>query len=599
MRASVLALVALTAGLAAAGDAPPTLPNIDPLLQPAPKLEAALQYTPDTRPVAEKIVPLLHQKLGEAEPGDDIKVIVTLVDPEFNTKALPGSAEHDAVRARHIAALEHEFVVEAMGLGFQASRGLKHSPVVSGILPRTQLDPLASLPLVQAVEHDFRLEATLIEGGNLIRSPQLRSQGGLGHGIGVAVVDSGIDWHHSELNTRVTAGGDFTGTQSSDQGFDDTGHGTSCAGIIAGANGGMAPQAHLWAMKVLDSSGLGQVSYQVSALDSVYEHRNDFGGVRVVNMSVGGSAPINYVCDADSPSMTQTMSRLISAGIAVFVSSGNDGCTAGISFPACVSHAISVGAVYDANIGSISFPNPANCNASGCNDSTTAADQVTCYSNSGVPLDILAPSHCANTSALGGGVDPCFGGTSAAAPYASGVAAQIFSLRPTTTPAELRTALKSTGRPVTDPWNGLTRRRIDAQAAYQHLAGTSGGSGTCTNNLTNGVVCLRNKRFEFTGTWTDFANPANTKPLIWTPVEDINATGGFQNNPSGIQVVMRVADGCSQTGTYWVWLGGFTDAGWSISVRDTTTGRQKTFNRTRQSGAFPTTLRDATTFTCN
>lgn len=126
-----------------------------------------------------------------------------------------------------------------------------------------------------------------------------------------------------------------------------------------------------------------------------------------------------------------------------------------------------------------------------------------------------------------------------------------------------------------------------------------GGTGTCTDDLTNGVVCLRNGRFEFTGTWTDFANPANTKPLIWTPVEDINATGGFQNNPSGIQVVMRVADGCSQTGTWWVWLGGFTDAGWSIRVRDTVTGMQRTFTRTRQSGVFPTTQRDMSTFSCN
>ena len=82
-------------------------------------------------------------------------------------------------------------------------------------------------------------------------------------------------------------------------------------------------------------------------------------------------------------------------------------------------------------------------------------------------------------------------------------------------------------------------------------------------------------------------------------MEDINATGGFQNNPSGIQVVMRVADGCSLTGTWWIWLGGFTDAGWNITVRDTVTGKQKTFTRTRQSGNFPKTVRDQTTFTCN
>ncbi len=158
-----------------------------------------------------------------------------------------------------------------------------------------------------------------------------------------------------------------------------------------------------------------------------------------------------------------------------------------------------------------------------------------------------------------------------------------------------------------DPGNGCDYTNYDTDGKFsvtfpqisQYLT-DDGGSGTpCTQNLNGGVVCLRNKRFEFKATWTDFSTPAKTQPLIWTPVEDINATGGFQNNPSGIQVVMRVADGCSLTGTWWIWLGGFTDAGWNITVRDTVTGKQKTFTRTRQSGSFPTTLRDQTTFTCN
>jgi hypothetical protein len=126
-----------------------------------------------------------------------------------------------------------------------------------------------------------------------------------------------------------------------------------------------------------------------------------------------------------------------------------------------------------------------------------------------------------------------------------------------------------------------------------------GGGGSCNQDLNGGVVCLRNGRFEFTATWTDFATTPVTRPLIWTPVEDINATGGFQNNPSGIQIVMRVADGCSITGTWWVWLGGFTDAGWDITVRDTMTRKQRTFSKPRQGGVFPITARDTTTFTCN
>jgi len=157
-----------------------------------------------------------------------------------------------------------------------------------------------------------------------------------------------------------------------------------------------------------------------------------------------------------------------------------------------------------------------------------------------------------------------------------------------------------------DPSNGCDYSNYDQDGKFSvtfpHISqyiNVEGGGGSCVQDLDGGVVCLRNGRFEFTATWTDFANPPVTRPLIWTPVENINATGGFQNNPSGIQIVMRVADGCSLTGTWWIWLGGFTDAGWNITVRDTVTGIQKPFVKPRQGGVFPTTTRDSTTFTCN
>jgi len=123
--------------------------------------------------------------------------------------------------------------------------------------------------------------------------------------------------------------------------------------------------------------------------------------------------------------------------------------------------------------------------------------------------------------------------------------------------------------------------------------------GSCVDDLAGGVVCLRDDRFELTATWTDFSNPPVTQPLIWTPVEDINATGGFQNNPSGIQIVMRIADGCSNNNHWWIWLGGFTAGGWDITVRDTVTDTQQTYTRTPNSGVFPTTERDSTTFSCD
>jgi hypothetical protein len=493
-----------------------------------------------------------------------VKVLVTLVEPAFISKAAPATREHDAVRARHIAALEHEFVARSGELGFRPSSALKHSPVVCGSIAVSQIEALASMPMVRAVEYDVELEATRVQGGNLIMAPQLRNQGGRGNGIGVAVLDSGIDWNHPELSGQVTAGGDYTDTQTEDHGMDDNGHGTSCAGIIAGSSNGMAPQAHLWAMKVLDDEGNGDLSNVVSALDEVYEYRNDFGGAHVVNLSLGSSAPINYVCDGEMTSMTQAMSRLNDAGIPILVSAGNDGCTGGISFPACISHAIAVGAVYDANFGGLSYTDEANCNTSGCEDATTTADQVTCYSNSGEQLDILAPSHCATTPGLDGGTESCFGGTSAAAPYAAGASAQILSLRPSTSPEQLRTAFKSTGKAVTDPWNGITRRRIDALAAYQYLQNLS---SPCVASST--VLCLNNGRFKVTATWEDFASATGDARVV----KLTNDTGYMwffsQNN---VEVVLKVLNACGVNNRYWVFAGGLTNVQVELSVVDTSTG---------------------------
>ena len=478
----VLVGVLVLATTALAAPAPiPQLAVADPLAEPAPA--TTVSFVADTRPVAEKIVPLLAMRSAELSAATEIEVVVTLVEPEVPAQLAQSLEAHDEVRSQHLAALEHRFVAEAAATGFRSRFGLRHSPVVAGTIPAVAVEELAALPMVRAVEYDFQLTAQRSEGKALLNVPALQSQGGSGDGIGIAILDTGIDGWHDELpwNTKITAWGDFTGTQSDqDAGNDDEGHGTACAGIAAGLNGGVAPEAHLWALKVLDSEGSGNFSWSVQALDAVYESRNDYGGIRVVSMSLGGGAPIDSVCDSDMPSMTQAMQRLVNAGIAVFVASSNDGCSNGIGFPACVSHAISVGAVYDANLGGASF-GEGECTPGGCSDATTNADQIPCYSNSGSQLDILAPSHCASTPKLGGGYESCFGGTSAACPYAAGVAAQIFSLRPSTTVSELRQALTSTGSAVTDPRNGITRRRIDAMAAYQALTG--GGPGPSGDNV--------------------------------------------------------------------------------------------------------------------
>ena len=155
--------------------------------------------------------------------------------------------------------------------------------------------------------------------------------------------------------------------------------------------------------------------------------------------------------------------------------SGNGGCTNGIVLPACVSNALAVGAVYDAAVGTIFFGR-GQCLPSGCSDANPAADQIACYSDSSDRLDVLAPSHCARAPRRGGRVHLCFGGTSGAAPYAAGVAALLFGAEPLRGPAEVKAAMRSTGTPITDARNGITRNRLDAPAALASLRGAPQGS---------------------------------------------------------------------------------------------------------------------------
>jgi hypothetical protein len=127
--------------------------------------------------------------------------------------------------------------------------------------------------------------------------------------------------------------------------------------------------------------------------------------------------------------------------------------------PACIANAISVGAVYDANVGSVTL---------GCTDATTSADKVTCFSNTNATLDLLAPGARITSTGRGGGTST-FVGTSQASPHAAAAAALLLQAGSSLTPTEIETALESTGVPATDPKNGLTFPRIDVFAALGRL----------------------------------------------------------------------------------------------------------------------------------
>ena len=163
-----------------------------------------------------------------------------------------------------------------------------------------QLKKLAKSPAVLSIHHDRPIGAHNYITGLTIGSTAVRlDQGYTGAGIGVAVIDSGISSWHDDLtgavssygNQRVSRFVDFVNGGSLP--YDDYGHGTHVAGIIAG-NGqdslglrtGVAPGAKIVALKVLNGSGVGTISNIIAALDYVVAHKTDLN-IRVANLSVG------------------------------------------------------------------------------------------------------------------------------------------------------------------------------------------------------------------------------------------------------------------------------------------------------------------------
>ncbi|HLE83992.1 MAG TPA: S8 family serine peptidase, partial [Thermoanaerobaculia bacterium] len=351
---------------------PAKISSVDPLEQPPPVLDRGLVL--ETSPVEpeDKIVPSLRERLATAAKNEPVRVIVTLVEPRSDARSGPPE-EADRLLARRIAALAHRFARSARAVGFAPERGLSHLPIVIGRVAAADVGRLAALPEVRAIEEVVQLRAARVEGGRLVRAPDLRERTGAGGaGVGVAVLDTGIDAEHPELTGLVGVEADFTGTTGSGA-VDDNGHGTAVAGIVAGRGGGMAPEATLWAIKVLDAEGEGDSAQTLAALDALYANRNDFGGLHVLNLSLVTSAFGSYeTCDPPFPpgqhfpAEALALSKLLAAGVTTFAASGNNGRNA-VSFPACLSSAIAVGAVYDADLGATSFPGL-------CADPATRAD---------------------------------------------------------------------------------------------------------------------------------------------------------------------------------------------------------------------------------
>jgi serine protease AprX len=206
-------------------------------------------------------------------------------------------------------------------------------PIINGIvatLPSAALDGLSQNPLVEQISMDRDLGDLTERTGATVGATTVREQYGYdGAGIGIAVIDSGITNWHDDLYgpgaQRVDRFVDFVNGRTT--AYDDYGHGTHVAGIIAG-NGfdsdgrrsGIAPASRLVVLKTLDANGRGRISNVIAALDYVRVNRVALN-IRVVNLSVGAGVFESYNTDP----LTVAAKRLVDLGVVVVTAAGNAG----------------------------------------------------------------------------------------------------------------------------------------------------------------------------------------------------------------------------------------------------------------------------------
>ncbi len=213
-----------------------------------------------------------------------------------------------------------------------------------------------------------------------------------GAGVRVAVIDTGIDTTHPDLQGKVDGGYNaITGSQAPGSYVDDNGHGTHVAGIIAAIRDGkgvvgVAPKARLYAVKVLDADGTGSLSDVIKGI--IWAADN---GMQVANMSLGSPQ--------GSAAMEEALRYAEARGVVVVAAAGNSG--ASVGYPGAYPETIAV-------------------SASDWND------QLASFSSRGPQVKFIAPGVDIVSTYLGGGY-LSLSGTSMATPFVTGMAALAVS----------------------------------------------------------------------------------------------------------------------------------------------------------------------------
>ncbi|KXN67964.1 putative subtilisin-like protease precursor [Conidiobolus coronatus NRRL 28638] len=264
--------------------------------------------------------------------------------------------------------------------------------------PQT-LEKVKTNPHVTKIEQDGIAKAIAIQSNapwglarvgqrpKLGASPYSYNHDDAGQGVTVFVLDTGVNISHDDFGGRATWGTNTAGGSDTDA----HGHGTHCAGTIAGTTYGVAKKANIIAVKVLDDDGYGSYSGIISGIDWVVKHS---AAKKVISMSLGGSK---------SDALNTAVNNAVNKDVVTVVAAGNDNRDACNYSPSSAPAAITVGA-------------------------TDINDKKASFSNYGKCVDILAPGvNILSTWKGSNTATNTISGTSMACPHVAGLAATVLS----------------------------------------------------------------------------------------------------------------------------------------------------------------------------
>lgn len=481
----------------------------------------------------DKISATLSSKITEASAAEQIPVIIILNNQSISFCTTKGRSQIEKEQKNLMDTLKNSESEKKV-------RNIQPMHIVNAIAAKVTPEVLASLakrPDILKIEPD---EAISVAEGQILPLKQIKSscsrqsdawgvdkigapevwkQGITGKGITVAVVDSGIDATHPDLDDlddnpgtndpKVEGWVDYVnGTKSS---YDDFGHGTQIAGIISGtgASGiktGVAPGTKLIGAKVFDQYGSGYMSDAILAFEWAINN-----GAHVICFSGAGR---------HNSSFTIAIDKVVAAGVIPVVAAGNYGPDSNtIKCPGDEINSTTVGATDSSDV----------------IDSFSSRGPVDLYGQTYIKPDVSAPG-IDITSTYPGGSYELASGTSMAAPHVSGTLALMLEKNPTLTLPVLKQILESTAVDLGPPGkdNDYGSGRINAYKAvfynslplsYNSLPPVANFSSDVTGGFVPLSVQFTDLSQNATGWNWDFGDSSNS--IEQSPIHTYSAAGTY------------------------------------------------------------------------